>query len=567
MRLLTSLFILLSIWIQNLPAQEIGEPIPVEIAENSTSLTLDFSKCDYELILYSIDTHLEDQSYGLCNPLGYSVTAAFGDSNLAPDANPDAGQQALLSERVSLESLMRARERELASRLQESGGYRPHAAKFVPQETGSTRQFVFPAFGDVSKTTVTALLVASGERAIVYVDVADVHRLSKASLQEQVDRFSKTIYPMVTSTFGSASDVDGDGKIHFLYTNRVNRDNSLFGSAAFFYAPSLLSVNQGGDGNQSDMFYIDPDTDPTRIDAVLAHEFQHLINFNQHVLVRNGQPEDVWLNEGLSHFCEDLLGENGAHNDLNVDFFLKRTASGPLGTTAYTGQASRGALYLFVRSLVEEYGPGIVARLVQTDKTGFANVEAGTATEFGDIFDRHAARLFLSGLGLNAKFNYTTSPLADDISSARTFPLPVNALVWPGGGHQLDNRGFVPVRPDGSHAVTIKGELYQLSPVYIRLYGRRKETTITIRTDPGGEFRAQIIPIPVSYQPHIAIPAKYWPRVILDAPLPAQFRTGEAIPVAGQSPTGRCPERLNSVLRAHYDRSTSIRRIPKEDST
>ena len=314
---------------------------------------------------------------------------------------------------------------------------------------------------------------------------------------------------MVTSAFGPASDVDNDGKIHLLYTNLVNRDGSIFGAAGFFHAPSLLSVDQAGDGNLSDMFYIDPDTDPHRIDAVLAHEFQHLINFNQHVLVRNGQPEDVWLNEGLSHFCEDLLGENGAHNDLNVDLFLKRTARGPLGTTAYTDQASRGALYLFVRSLVEEYGSGIVARLVQTEKIGFANVEAVAGSEFGDIFDRHVARLFLSGLGLNTKLNYTTAPLTDDISNARTFPLPVHALVWPGGGHEMDGRGFVPVHRDDRHAVTVKGVIYQLSPVYIRLIGNRKQTTITIQTDPEGTFRAQLIPIPVNYQPRIAIPENY----------------------------------------------------------
>ena len=39
------------------------------------------------------------------------------------------------------------------------------------------------------------------------------------------------------------------------------------------------------------------------------HEFQHMISFNQHVLVRGGTAEDTWLNEGLSHFAEELGGE------------------------------------------------------------------------------------------------------------------------------------------------------------------------------------------------------------------------------------------------------------------
>ncbi len=535
MRLLSCLFLLLLAGIQKLPAQEIGEPIPVDLPENSTTLTLDFSKCDYQLILYSIDTHLENKSFGLQSPLGYSVTAAFGTSNPVLDGGPEASPQAPVADRVSFESMLRARERELAGRLQESGGYRPHAAKTVPQQIGSTRQFVFPPFGNVPKTTITASLVATGERANAYVDVADVSRMNADSLQVQVDRFSEKTYPLVTSAFGPASDVDSDGKIHFLYTNLVNPDESIFGAAGFFHAPSLLSVSQGGNGNLSDMFYIDPDTDPRKVHAVLAHEFQHLINFNQRVLVRNGQPEVLWLNEGLSHFCEDLIGEN-FFNESNADFFLDFTGQGPLVTNGNCVRRSRGALYLFVHSLVEEFGSGIVSRLVQTDKTGIANIEAATGRRFGDIFDRHAARLFLSGLRLNTKLNYTSAPLADDISHARAFPLPNQPVIWPEGGYQIyDGGGFDPVFRSDAHTVTVKGLLHQLSPMYIRLTGNRRRTTITIQTDPDGTFRAQLIPIPINYQPRIAIPANYRARAAFDPPLPLQFRTGQAISISGTS--------------------------------
>ena len=533
MRLLASLFILLSIWIQKLPAQEIGEPIPVGLAESSTTLTLDFSKCDYELILYFNDTHLENGGFGHQSPLGYSVTAAFGASNPALDGGLEASPQAPLSDRVSFDSLLRVQERELASRLQETGGYRPGAAKTVPQESGRIRKFVFPSFEDRPRVTISALLVATSERASAYVDLLDVGRMSNESIQAQVARFSETTYPIVTSAIGPPSDVDNDGKIHFLYTNRVNPDDSIFGSAAFFHASSLLSVNQGGDGNLSDLFYIDPDTDPKRMDAVLAHEFQHLISFNQRVLLRNGQPEDLWLNEGLSHFCEDLIGENGAHNDWHVDVLLRNTGGGPL-ITRRASQKTRGAAYLFLCSLVEEFGPGVLARLVQTDKSGLENIESATGGRFGQIFDRHVARLFLSGLGLNTELNYTTAPLADDVSHARAFPIPHQALIWPGGGHQITGRGFAPVRRDDTQAVTIQGEILQLSPVYIRLTGDRKQTKITIQTDPNGEFRAQLIPVPVNYQPKISIPANYWPRVSFDTPLPTQFWVGEAVPVSGR---------------------------------
>ena len=180
MKLPTSLLILLLIWFQTLPAQEIGEPIPVDLAESSTTLTLDFSKCDYELILYSNDTHLEDSSFGLRSPLGYSVTAAFGASNPVLDGGLKVSPQTPVPVRVGLESLLRARERELASRLQETGGYRPGAAKIVPEESDRIRKFIFPSLQGLPRVTITALLVASGERANAYVDLLDVGRMIEA---------------------------------------------------------------------------------------------------------------------------------------------------------------------------------------------------------------------------------------------------------------------------------------------------------------------------------------------------------------------------------------------------
>ncbi len=535
MKILTSTFLLLLlICFQPLTAQEIGEPFTVDLAETSTTLTLDFSKCDYELILYSVNPRLETHSFGLERPFSFSVTAAFGASNPVNGRGPGASPPAALPNRVSLESTLRESERELAVRLQQSGGYRLHAAKVVPQQIGSTRKFVFPSFRNVSRTTITASLVATSDRANAYVDVADIERLSKESIQAQIDRFSNTTFPVVTSTFGSESDVDKDGKIHLLYTNLVEKVGGfLVSPSGFFNAPSLLPLDQGGDGNLSDLLYINPDIDPGTFDAVLAHEFQHLINYNHHVLIRNGLSEDVWLNEGLSHVSEDLIGENDAHNSRFVDFYLMHTANKPIGAQSQNS-GIRGAEYLFVRSLMEENGTGILARLVQTDNVGIANVENATGHRFADIYDRHVSRLFLSGLGLNTRLNYTTTPLADSISHIRAFPLPTAALIWPEGGYQVESAsGFAAVSVDSSLSVTVSGKVYAFSAAYVRLIGNRKQTTITIQTNPDGQFLAKLIPIPVDYQPRIAIPAVYRPRVAFDAPPPVQYRTGEAVHVSG----------------------------------
>ena len=38
------------------------------------------------------------------------------------------------------------------------------------------------------------------------------------------------------------------------------------------------------------------------------HEFQHMISYGQHALTLGGDAEDTWLNEGLSHYAEELGG-------------------------------------------------------------------------------------------------------------------------------------------------------------------------------------------------------------------------------------------------------------------
>src|SRR3989442_11099795 len=44
------------------------------------------------------------------------------------------------------------------------------------------------------------------------------------------------------------------------------------------------------------------------VPVTFIHEFQHMISFGQHYLRRAGAPEVLWLNEGLSHFAEEMGG-------------------------------------------------------------------------------------------------------------------------------------------------------------------------------------------------------------------------------------------------------------------
>ena len=415
MKHLIYFFALFSIVAQPLFAQETGVPFAVDISSNPATLTLDLSNRDYELILYSFKTDETDYH----RTFNFVVTAAYGASKPAVLYPDQHARRAVSTARDRLEFQLRQADCAIARRLQQTGGYRPVAAKAVQQQIGSTRQYVF-SFGDAEEdTTITATLVATSAHAHGYLDIADTGKLSTERIQSHLDHFSTEAYPIATSIYGAESDVDNDGKVHFLYTSLVDYagtgsgdispNHNVSGIAGFYTIRSVLPEHQGGNGNRADLMYLSPTiSSQAYYQALLAHEFQHLISCNQHVLVRNGGCEESWLNEAMSHVCEDLIGRHtqGGNRDL-IREYRRRPHEYSVTGPALFSTGIRGAAYLFARSLMEDFGTDVLSRLVQTANTGIANVETATGQSFAPIFDRHLSRLFLNGKDLNATLNYT----------------------------------------------------------------------------------------------------------------------------------------------------------------
>lgn len=385
---------------QPLFAQESGVPFAIDVSGRPTVLTLDFSTHDYELILYSFKTDEPDYN----RTFNFVVTGAFGASK-PPVFHADTPEhRAMPTDRDKLEYQLRQSDREIARRLQQTGGYQPVATKAaVQQQIGSTRQYVFSFGKPEDDIPITATLVATSVRAHGYLDIADTDKLHTARIQSHLDHFSTESYPIATSIFGEESDVDNDGKVHFLYTSQVDNAGSgsadihtpdpshnVSGIAGFYTIRTVLPQNRGGNGNMADLMYLSPTISSSAFyQSLLAHEFQHLISCNQHVLLRNGRCEESWLNEAMSHVCEDLIGRHIQGGNRNL---ISRYRNGPhhysLTGPAVFSTGVRGAAYLFARSLMEDFGDDVLSRLVQTANIGIANVEQATGQPFHPIFDR-----------------------------------------------------------------------------------------------------------------------------------------------------------------------------------
>jgi hypothetical protein len=190
---------------------------------------------------------------------------------------------------------------------------RPETAGAVPRAVGDTRQFTVYNFRTDSDQQITATLQAIGTRTYVWAE--STTDITTARAQQLASEFDGQIYSSVTTNFYTPSDVNGDGKIAILCFD-IQDDFETTGGyvGGYFWARDLY--NQSG-SNLMEIFYIDtyptmhyPSTNPidvTEAYSTLAHEFQHMVNYNRNVLVEGGDDMDTWLDEGLSMAAEHLI--------------------------------------------------------------------------------------------------------------------------------------------------------------------------------------------------------------------------------------------------------------------
>ena len=356
------------------------------------------------------------------------------------------------------------------------GGLVAPSAKAVPPVLGEKRTFNVLRSADVSGTEpddyvqVAATARYVGTHAAIFLDEAAPTEggYTPADIDAMGGLFDDHLYPIDVNAFGSETDVNADGMVLVLLTNRVTR---LAGCGegqvvvGLFFAVDLFEDLVGS--NDAEIFYgLTPDEQcgMDRAEAVSAlpgvfiHEFQHMINYGQHVLERNGDAEDTWLDEGLSGIAEELGGrlvpdDRCEDNDcltqfhaLNLSYaylYLSRADSAymigpnppPLPLTEY------GATWLFVRWLSDHFaddpilGTDLTRALVQTTRTGAENVVSATGTPFDRLLGEWQLANYLEGhpdfddLTEGTRFGYTSWSLRDVFASfnqedPETFPSP-----------------------------------------------------------------------------------------------------------------------------------------------
>jgi hypothetical protein len=399
---------------------------------------------------------------------GAALPGTAADRAPLPSPLLSAFKPALTAEQFHM--MLRTRERQLASDPRVAlfrAARAPSLAAAAPPQLGDVRTFF--VCQNINCTQPFAQVTAEAKevsgKVAIFVDQAatTAQSYTAADLTNIGQLFDNYLYPIDTTNFGRESDIDGDGFVEVLMTPQINRLSGNCNTTksvilGYFFSLDLEPSQTGSNG--AEIFYsIVPDPDNTtctvpksfaedNLGPTFIHEFQHMISYNRHVLVAGGQSEDTWLNEGLSHYAEELGGRliPDAQNPLlqsPQENTLGQFASGdydnaytylrnPEGAALIESDASngtlneRGANWLMVKWLGNQFGttPATPAdsaqfkvpstdftlKLENTNRLGADNVAQQAGQPFSDLVTYWQAANYLDDLPgftpANARLQY-----------------------------------------------------------------------------------------------------------------------------------------------------------------
>jgi large repetitive protein len=192
----------------------------------------------------------------------------------------------------------------------------------VQYELGSSKEFWAYNHEKDEDYKLNAKLLYSGSKVNVWVHNNEITEGNAKQLGEE---FDNRIYSSVINHFGPASDVDGDGKINLLCFDIQDGFQGNGGFIGGYF--NQMDVFDVPGSNKSELLYIDTypalgknKNELTYAFSTIAHELQHLVNFNQNVLIEGDKEGmDVWLDEGLSMAAEQIY--KGTRLSDRIDYY------------------------------------------------------------------------------------------------------------------------------------------------------------------------------------------------------------------------------------------------------
>ena len=293
--------------------------------------------------------------------------------------------------------------------------------------------FIEPSYDQERREELGAELVRETERLIFYVDKTwwiNLSQREKENYLEEMDElgeeFVDNIYEKMTDTFGPVPShpVSEEEKISILI-HPMRRT-----AGGYFNSGDQYSRHQNPNSNERSLLYLNTSVlDYEDKGGFLAHEFTHLLVFNQKERLR-GVREEVWLNESRAEFAPTLTGYDQME-DSNLDRRINTFLRDPdISLTEWIGQrADYGVVNIFTQYLVDHYGVEILIDSLKHDQVGIESInhaleENGVEENFHEVFNNFKVAVLVNDCTLGDKFCFKNESLKDLRVSPATNYMP-----------------------------------------------------------------------------------------------------------------------------------------------
>ena len=290
------------------------------------------------------------------------------------------------------------------------------------------------------------------------------------ALKDLGREFDNKIYPTLTSRFGFEwkPGIDEDEKITVLVHPMIE------GAGGYFNSGDEYPRLQNPESNQREMVYLNASyLDSQNAKSFLAHEFTHLITFNQKDKIY-GVSEETWLNESRAEYAPTLLGYDDEYQGSNlqqrVRIFLEKPSD---SLTEWENEKSDyGVINLFTQYLVDRYGINILTDSLKTDKVGISSLNYALQKnsfkeDFSQIFTNWTIAVFANNCFFGENYCYLNPNLRNlkivpliyflSLIGDSTFSITYSTPDWAGNWYKIiGGKGTLTLEFDGDDTADFK---------------------------------------------------------------------------------------------------------------
>lgn len=285
---------------------------------------------------------------------------------------------------------------------------------------GDEREFFINAIATSTaypRNKIKAKLTKASGNTLIYLDkaISDPDKENRA--QAILTTFDTKVLQQVRNAFGNEPElgIDGESRISIVLMN-LSASNS---TAGYFTSADLYPRSTFRESNEGKIFYIKYGMADTTTFGTLAHEFQHMINYYQKNKISSSVTEEIWLNEALSKYSEEICGYSVQHGDKNTATLIKYSMENNKYQSLTYWQGGDtinyyGQVYLFMHFLAYpgrymSASSNVTKQLVTGNGlalVGEDNVEAVTGEPFKETVAKWALSLFLNNYSASSPEAY-----------------------------------------------------------------------------------------------------------------------------------------------------------------